>query len=146
MATQGKNPPAKRRRLNTSQQEVAEATTRHDSRHGIHRPISPPIPKRRSSAAAVLTPTWNFDDVPRLAPTPASYVLAVEQNAHANLSKDDQVHDSLHYATSPIQLTHIKDMASHQNVDAVSLKDILGDPMIKECWNFNYLFDLDFVM
>jgi tyrosyl-DNA phosphodiesterase-1 len=37
-------------------------------------------------------------------------------------------------------------MPPHQNVDAVSLKDILGHPMIKECWNFNYLFDLDFVM
>jgi hypothetical protein len=22
----------------------------------------------------------------------------------------------------------------------------LGDPLIKECWNFNFLFDLDFVM
>ncbi|KAJ5150043.1 hypothetical protein N7448_001621 [Penicillium atrosanguineum] len=32
------------------------------------------------------------------------------------------------------------------NVDTVKLRDILGDPMIRECWNFNYLFDVDFVM
>jgi tyrosyl-DNA phosphodiesterase-1 len=47
---------------------------------------------------------------------------------------------------SPVQLTHIEDMAPHQNVDATAIRDILGDPMIKECWNFNFLFDIDFVM
>jgi tyrosyl-DNA phosphodiesterase-1 len=31
-------------------------------------------------------------------------------------------------------------------VDAVSLKDILGDPLIAECWEFNYLHNLDFLM
>ncbi|KAL2834438.1 phospholipase D/nuclease [Aspergillus cavernicola] len=49
---------------------------------------------------------------------------------------------------SPIQLTHIRDFGpSHENnVDAVRLSDILGDPMIRECWQFNYLFDVDFLM
>jgi len=28
----------------------------------------------------------------------------------------------------------------------VGLRDILGDPMIRECWQFNYLFDVDFLM
>ncbi|RAL16448.1 tyrosyl-DNA phosphodiesterase 1 [Aspergillus homomorphus CBS 101889] len=49
---------------------------------------------------------------------------------------------------SPIQLTHIRDFSpsSGNNVDAVRLRDILGDPMIRECWQFNYLHDVDFVM
>lgn len=49
---------------------------------------------------------------------------------------------------SPIQLTHIRDLsaASGNNVDTVRLKDILGDPMIRECWQFNFLFDVDFLM
>jgi tyrosyl-DNA phosphodiesterase-1 len=102
--------------------------------------------RRRSPATTVLIPTWGFDDVSKQTPSPASPVSEGEQVADANVSKDDQGHDSLHYATSPIQLTRIEDMPPHQNVDAVSLKDILGHPMIKECWNFNYLFDLDFVM
>ncbi|KAF2684493.1 phospholipase D/nuclease, partial [Lentithecium fluviatile CBS 122367] len=50
------------------------------------------------------------------------------------------------YVRTPFQLTRIKALAAHQNVDTVGLRDILGDPMIKECWNFNYLFDVDFVM
>jgi tyrosyl-DNA phosphodiesterase-1 len=48
--------------------------------------------------------------------------------------------------SSPIQLTHIRDLPTTNNVDTVKLRDILGDPMIRECWQFNYLFDVDFLM
>ena len=47
---------------------------------------------------------------------------------------------------SPFQLTSIRDLPAASNVDAVSLKDILGDPLISECWEFNYLHNLDFLM
>ncbi|EUC48660.1 hypothetical protein COCMIDRAFT_86721 [Bipolaris oryzae ATCC 44560] len=53
---------------------------------------------------------------------------------------------STHFISSPVQLTRIEKLPSEKNVDTVGLADLLGDPMIKECWNFNYLFDLDFVM
>ncbi|KAL2135750.1 hypothetical protein VTI74DRAFT_7120 [Chaetomium olivicolor] len=32
------------------------------------------------------------------------------------------------------------------NQDVVTLKDILGDPLISECWEFNFLHDIDFLM
>lgn len=47
---------------------------------------------------------------------------------------------------SPFQLTWIQDLPASSNADAVTLKDILGDPMIAECWEFNYLHHLDFLM
>ena len=47
---------------------------------------------------------------------------------------------------SPIHLTRIRDLDASKNVDTVGLDDILGDPLIKECWQFNYLFDVDFLM
>ncbi|CAG7968060.1 unnamed protein product [Penicillium olsonii] len=47
---------------------------------------------------------------------------------------------------SPVQLTHIRDLPAANNVDTVRLSDILGDPMIRECWQFNYLFDVDFLL
>ncbi|CZT06206.1 related to TDP1 Tyr-DNA phosphodiesterase [Rhynchosporium agropyri] len=47
---------------------------------------------------------------------------------------------------SPFQLTWIRDLPEACNKDAISLKDILGDPMISECWEFNYLHNLDFLM
>ncbi len=50
------------------------------------------------------------------------------------------------FIPSPIQLNRISDLPASSNVDTVSLRDLLGDPLISECWIFNYLFDVDFVM
>lgn len=47
---------------------------------------------------------------------------------------------------SPFQLTWIRDLPEPANRDAVALKDILGDPLIAECWEFNYLHDIHFLM
>ncbi|KAK5998465.1 putative tyrosyl-DNA phosphodiesterase [Cladobotryum mycophilum] len=47
---------------------------------------------------------------------------------------------------SPWQLTWIRDLPEAMNRDAVSLRDLLGDPLIAECWQFNYLHDVPFVM
>lgn len=37
-------------------------------------------------------------------------------------------------------------MPDEFNKDTVTLNDLLGDPLISECWNFNYLHDIDFFM
>ena len=47
---------------------------------------------------------------------------------------------------SPVQLNFIEELPAISNVNTISLGSILGDPMIKECWLFNYLFDMDFIM
>lgn len=47
---------------------------------------------------------------------------------------------------SPWQLTWIRDLPDHQNQDAVTLKGLLGDPLISECWEFNFLHDIHFLM
>jgi tyrosyl-DNA phosphodiesterase-1 len=47
---------------------------------------------------------------------------------------------------SPFQLTKIRDLPDSSNVDTVTLSDILGDPLIREQWQFNFLHDIDFIM
>lgn len=47
---------------------------------------------------------------------------------------------------SPWQLTWIRDLPASENKDAVTLSDLLNDPMISECWEFNYLHDIPFLM
>lgn len=47
---------------------------------------------------------------------------------------------------SPIHLSNVNGLPAASNVDTISLKDILGDPLIKECWFFNYLYDVDFML
>lgn len=50
------------------------------------------------------------------------------------------------YLCSPIQLTHIRDLPAAENVHTVTLNDIVGDPLIKECWSFNFMTSVDFLM
>lgn len=47
---------------------------------------------------------------------------------------------------SPWQLTWIQDLPESDNKDAVTLRDLLGDPLISECWEFNFLHDIPFLM
>ena len=47
---------------------------------------------------------------------------------------------------SPFQLTSIEAAPSATNIDSLSLRDLIGDPLIKECWEFNYLHDIDFLV
>jgi tyrosyl-DNA phosphodiesterase-1 len=60
----------------------------------------------------------------------------------ATTAKDQE----LVIVTSPFQLTKIRDTQDHNNVDTITLGDILGDPLIKEMWQFNFLIDIDFTM
>ncbi|KAI1308095.1 tyrosyl-DNA phosphodiesterase [Xylaria venustula] len=47
---------------------------------------------------------------------------------------------------SPFQLTSIRDLSESDNVGAVTLNDLVGDPLIAELWDFNYLHDIDFLL
>ncbi|KAI0159655.1 tyrosyl-DNA phosphodiesterase [Xylariaceae sp. FL1272] len=47
---------------------------------------------------------------------------------------------------SPFRLTTIRDLPETQNVGALSLGDLVGDPLIAEIWEFNYLHDIDFLL
>lgn len=53
---------------------------------------------------------------------------------------------TVHAKKSPWQLTWIRDLKESNNHDAITLKDILGDPLISECWEFNYLHNIPFLM
>ncbi|KAF2999748.1 hypothetical protein E8E13_004804 [Curvularia kusanoi] len=147
--------PAKRRKLN-------DATTgeAHSASASLKRPVSPPLSSRQTPVPAALlqaaAATWNFDDVPKQTETlpsqqppfsqPANESVSTEKTAIRAAEDQRNADDLIECIASPFQLTRIRDLAPHQNVDTVQLKDILGDPMIRECWNFNFLFDIDFVV
>ncbi|KAK6007070.1 hypothetical protein QM012_006078 [Aureobasidium pullulans] len=66
--------------------------------------------------------------------------------ARHNKGKEKQQEQHTITQASPFQLTNIRDLPASANVDTVTLSDILGDPMIKEQWQFNFLLDIDFIM
>ncbi|KAH7382590.1 tyrosyl-DNA phosphodiesterase-domain-containing protein [Phaeosphaeria sp. MPI-PUGE-AT-0046c] len=143
-------PHPKRRKLSIDtlhDAEVAAEQLHHDSpKKGLDKPISPPLSRRKSPAIAGRPdePAWKVDNVPNVTrKTSPDHFEAERDRARG---KDEVDQENMRYLPSPFQLTHIRDMAARENVDAVQLGDILGDPLIKECWNFNYLFNVDFVM
>lgn len=88
---------------------------------------------------------------PSISPPPLRAAKAVLASADTVARAAEVVESQARPATSrlissPIQLTHIRDMSASYNVDSISLGDVLGDPLIKECWQFNFLFDVDFIM
>ena len=82
-------------------------------------------------------------------PSPAREPRAIVNNELKGQKVTDGVEiggRDVRYLPSPVRLTKIRDLAPHQNVDAVGLGDVLGDPLIEECWCFDYLFDVPFIM
>ncbi|RAK72341.1 tyrosyl-DNA phosphodiesterase 1 [Aspergillus fijiensis CBS 313.89] len=96
----------------------------------LHRSITPPLSSRF------------LRDPARPPPAHDSSISSSSSKAQQPCSLGQKV------LPSPIQLTHIRDFppSSGNNVDTVRLRDILGDPLIRECWQFNYLHDVDFLM
>lgn len=142
----GRGPPSKRRKLDLDFASEAGCTPpptdtqAAETLAGLNRPISPPASRRKRSR----TPTPATPRVEADAHVTKQSALTPPRAAQTNTGEEKEA--QTRYVPSPIQLTRIRDLAPHQNVDTVGLKEILGDPMIKECWNFNFLFDLDFVM
>lgn len=129
--------PAKRVRLSpdTTREDETIPDRVSSPLASLHRSITPP-PRARSLTRAVsgsLCPDLNSDQ------------LEGDKNQLVETSITSKARRLI---SSPIQLTHIRDFPESRgyNVDTVKLRDILGDPMIRECWQFNYLFDVDFLM
>lgn len=47
---------------------------------------------------------------------------------------------------SPFHLTRIQGLPEAENIDTLTLHEILGNPLIREAWIFNYVFDVDWTM
>ncbi|KAK3374392.1 tyrosyl-DNA phosphodiesterase I [Lasiosphaeria ovina] len=89
------------------------------------RPISPPPKKRRMISEA---------------PEDSGYLETSPGEDKPCRPPDKRRFDS------PFHLTRIRDLPPELNIDTIGLNDILGDPLISECWEFNYLHDIDFLM
>jgi tyrosyl-DNA phosphodiesterase-1 len=110
-------PPSKKSKVSSESDESSVPLA------SLHREISPPLRSRQP------------------VPSPARPAPR-DQDSKGPGARDDLPK----IISSPIQLTNIRDLPPANNVDTVRLRDILGDPMIRECWQFNYLFDVDFLL
>ncbi|QSZ35736.1 hypothetical protein DSL72_006858 [Monilinia vaccinii-corymbosi] len=135
--SQHSDEPAPKRHKGDVDADASDNTHRKSFRRGMDKSISPP-PLRR----------------PRMGGPTQGVIEKMEsrdQVESPNQSEVDSRRTDVRgleqkVVKSPFQLTSIRDLPASSNVDAVSLGDILGDPLISECWEFNYLHDLDFLM
>lgn len=115
-AIQMEGPPAKRRRLSTNSADVVD----EDAIGGHSARDLDRIPKSLSRAIS-----------PPKRKREAATAVATARRV---------------LIPSPFRLTTIRDLPPASNADAVSLGDLIGDPLIAECWEFDYLHDIDFLM
>lgn len=124
--------PSKRTKLSSSEHYLSTTDPAHpdalsakdNGLASLHRSITPPPQRRQESTSTAVSDEIKTIENP----------------------KQKEITTAIH--PSPIQLTHIRDLpaSSGNNVDTIRLRDILGDPMIRECWQFNFLIDVDFLM
>lgn len=127
------DPPPKRRRLSVEPGEQdPTGTSGQSTPRSLSRPVSPPRKRRSRQPAA------QSEGNEKQAQTTSAGV------AHTDVPPP--THEANQNFKSPFQLTWIQDLPDAANTDAVTLRDILGDPLIAECWEFNYLHDVDFLI
>lgn len=107
------------------------------------RPISPPIPRRSHTTQTAL----KAESSSNVVRATLSQMQEVDSPTLPSSSDKPSVCSNfINTMPSPVKLISIKDLPAATNLDTISLQDILGTPLIRECWIFNFLFDVDFVM
>lgn len=127
-------PPPKRRRLSVEAGEQDRTTTPGQSTpRSLSHPVSPPRKRRSRQPAAHSEGEDQDGQTTSTSPAHTDFPSPINDNNQGTFK-------------SPFQLTWIRDLPNTANTDAVTLRDILGDPLIAECWEFNYLHDIDFLI
>lgn len=128
----------------------------HDSLADGVKTIKTPPPRSKSSAATLRSLERSISPPARSKSQPQHQ--SAENSVCSLLPTGQRSLENKHDAAttlsrpklipSPIKLTYIRDIpfSTGNNNETAKLRDILGDPMIRECWQFNYLFDVDFLM
>ncbi|MCJ1353208.1 MAG: hypothetical protein MMC33_003193 [Icmadophila ericetorum] len=130
-------PPTKRRRL-----ELLSSSTKETDNQ---EPFCTEVP----ASPTILTSLETGDTIGNrssLLKQPISPPPSKKRLGKENISLSSAHGISATIVPSPLQLSHVEGLSSSNNVNTLRLKDLIGDPLVKECWVFNFLFDIDFLM
>ncbi|KAK5093354.1 hypothetical protein LTR70_004726 [Exophiala xenobiotica] len=141
-------PPAKKPRLDGSHAEQVRAQ-RSAFLSTLSRSVSPP--RSRSSDASTLLTSDKDRTQTRLQPetTPPQQMTSGRTDGQTYVPNGVSFtapNGTGRAISSPFQLTRVRDLPAKDNIDTVSLHDILGDPLIKQAWIFNFCFDVNWTM
>lgn len=126
-------PLPKKRRLSVEPGESdLTGTPGSTTPRSLSHPVSPPRRRRSRTPAAQSQGSKGH--------------AQIAAASSAQIDVPPSTHETNQIFKSPFQLTWIRDLPDAANADAVTLRDLLGDPLIAECWEFNYLHDVDFLI
>lgn len=150
--------PAKRQRTVTPDVEDLRAK-RIAYLTSLSRPVSPPPPSQDVKVVEesdIRTPHQSFQSTSTIE-LPSSFFEQTQQSQHIEQNQSlnpevSMIRGKLQKSTfsrtiaSPFKLLKTQGVSSDDNYNTVSLRDILGDPLIKQAWIFNFCFDVDWTM
>lgn len=121
-----------RKRVHDDDDENGGPSNKSTPRTWTH-PISPPSKKRRLPDQSASNDKGKSKAVPDEAPDKTQHEAPSSPKPPSKLR-------------SPFQLTRIRDLPPELNQDTVTLPDLIGDPLLSECWEFNYLHSIPFLL
>lgn len=121
-----------RKRVHDDDDENGGPSNKSTPRTWTH-PISPPSKKRRLPDQFASNDKGKSKAVPDEAPDKTQHEAPSPPKPPSKLR-------------SPFQLTRIRDLPPELNQDTVTLPDLIGDPLLSECWEFNYLHSIPFLL
>ena len=135
-------PSPKKRRTNDISSNSEPSTLPRSSR-ALTRDISPPPKWGRNGEHFIDEDKETANKAPNMSNEKGKQSTIVST---ANCSIVASPKSSSRWIPSPIHLTRVEGLSLANNVDCLSLGDLIGNPLIKECWAFNYLFDVEFLL
>ncbi|KAF3922992.1 hypothetical protein ABW20_dc0103192 [Dactylellina cionopaga] len=130
-------------------QDRPSKRTKLSSASSLNRDISPP-PLRRQTGTSTPASRPNSKNAPSPASTatlePSSPIPHPDTIDLTSPAPDDTPTSDTLIISSPFKLTHIANFTRNQNLDTVTISDILGNPLIKEVWSFNFMHDLTWLV
>lgn len=121
-----------RKRAYEDDDENGEPSSKSTPRTLTH-PISPPSKKRRLPDQPAPSGKGKSKAEPDEAPDKTQHKAPSSPKTPSKLR-------------SPFQLTRIRDLPPELNKDTVTLPDLIGDPLLSEIWEFNYLHSIPFLL
>lgn len=108
----------------------------------LSRPVSPPLREIQSKGTLTAQADLTLEDLASAHAEVPNESVPVREVKNDNLSNSTLPR----FISSPFRLTRSHDLPDSANIDTVTIRELLGNPLIKEAWIFNYCHDVDWTM
>ncbi|KAF3209207.1 hypothetical protein TWF106_011025 [Orbilia oligospora] len=129
-----------------SSPEHSSKRVKLSSSSSLNRDISPPPLRRQKGTTTGNLIAAGSSVSPNAAPSHCVGDLDSPSKSNKPRKPKDVSGDTTLIISSPFKLTQIRNLPASKNVDTITISDILGSPLIREIWSFNFMHDLEWMV